>query len=368
MSERNMQILKDIVTIFPPVRRLRDNYRAVVRERDQAVHENKNLIDEHQKLIDENRNLIGEHQNVKELNSTEEKKLREGFLARENELLEHVRELELKQAGTIKIDYTYDFSIRYGYEDKPNHQLLERMFAEHHDVYEKQLQGLNELASFFQTIPIVKDDLNVCEPNWTNGFLPPIDAMFISSFLLKDKPRYYLEIGSGNSTRFAAKTKAHFGLDTKLISIDPNPRVEIDTICDKVIRKPLEYVDLEEFSCLSAGDMVFFDGSHRSFQNSDVTVFFMDVLPLLPAGVLVGIHDICLPLDYPPGWEKRYYNEQYLLACYLLANPNYCKILMPTFYVSLVAKELKDNLNDLFAMPPLKDTQCHGCAFWFVKN
>ena len=48
--------------------------------------------------------------------------------------------------------------------------------------------------------------------------------------------------------------------------------------------------------------MVFFDGSHRTFMNSDATVFFLEVLPTLPAGTLVGIHDIYLPDDYPADW------------------------------------------------------------------
>jgi hypothetical protein len=363
-----MQLIKDIATIFPPVRRLRDSFRSVVKERDDALIENKKLNDERQNLLAERQNLLDSNSKK----SVEEKKLTESWTARKNQLKERVRELELKleenQSGTIKLDYTYDFSIRYGYEQKPNHQPLEKMFAAEHGFFENQLQELNDTADFFKTIPTVKDDSKVCEPNWNNGFLPPLDAMFICSFVVKNKPRHYLEIGSGNSTRFAAKTKAYFNLDTNLISIDPNPRVEIDSICDKVIRKPLEYVDLNEFSCLKAGDVVFFDGSHRSFQNSDVTAFFMDVLPMLPAGVIIGVHDICLPLDYPPGWEKRYYNEQYLLACYLLANPHFCKILMPAYYVSKVATSLKNKVSDLFAVSPLKKNECHGCAFWFVKN
>src|SRR5260370_7237099 len=33
-------------------------------------------------------------------------------------------------------------------------------------------------------------------------------------------------------------------------------------------------------------------------------------LPMLPAGVLIHIHDIFLPFDYPPIWGWRAYNEQ----------------------------------------------------------
>lgn len=63
---------------------------------------------------------------------------------------------------------------------------------------------------------------------------------------------------------------------------------------------------------------MFFDGSHRCFQNSDVTAFFLDVMPRLPSGILIGIHDILWPQDYPPGWKDRYYSEQYVLGAYLL--------------------------------------------------
>lgn len=47
-------------------------------------------------------------------------------------------------------------------------------------------------------------------------------------------------------------------------------------------------------------DVVFLDGSHRVFMNNDASVFFLDGLPRLPPGVLVGVHDIFLPEDYGP--------------------------------------------------------------------
>ena len=70
--------------------------------------------------------------------------------------------------------------------------------------------------------------------------------------------------------------------------------------------------------------MLFIDSSHRSFTNSDVTAFYLDILPRLKSGVLIHIHDVFLPYDYPPEWSDRFYNEQYLLACVLLTrNPAY---------------------------------------------
>ena len=87
-------------------------------------------------------------------------------------------------------------------------------------------------------------------------------------------------------------------LKTTIMSIDPKPRAEIDSLCDRVMRLPLELCDLNLFRELEPGDILFFDGSHRIFANSDVTVFFIEVLPRLKPGVLVHVHDIFLPADY----------------------------------------------------------------------
>ena len=54
--------------------------------------------------------------------------------------------------------------------------------------------------------------------------------------------------------------------------------------------------------------------------NSDATTIFLDTIPRLRSGVLVEIHDVTLPYDYPTEWIDRYYSEQYLLAAYILAN------------------------------------------------
>ena len=73
------------------------------------------------------------------------------------------------------------------------------------------------------------------------------------------------------------------------------------------------------FDELEAGDFLFFDGSHHTFMNSDVVTLWLDILPRLKPGVVVHIHDIFMPYDYPSDWVERHYTEQYLLAVALLA-------------------------------------------------
>ncbi len=147
-------------------------------------------------------------------------------------------------------------------------------------------------------------------------------------------PKNYIEIGSGSSTKFAKKAIEDFNIGTYITSIDPEPRSEINILCDEIIRKPAESVSLDLFKKLDKNDILFIDNSHRSFMNSDATVVFLDILPRLKSGVLVHIHDIFLPNDYPPHWTERYYNEQYLLAAYLLAGGNKFEVVFPSYFIS----------------------------------
>jgi len=154
----------------------------------------------------------------------------------------------------------------------------------------------------------------------------------------------------------------------EIISIDPHPRREIDAICDRVLRQPFECADLDIFDGVQEGDIVFLDGTHHVFMNSDVVAFFLDVLPELPSGVLVGIHDIHLPDDYRPEHAERYCSEQYMLAAYLLGEPSWMRPVLPCWYVSHhpelggLARSLIPQ--SLVQARPL----AHGLIFWLMTQ
>ena len=69
------------------------------------------------------------------------------------------------------------------------------------------------------------------------------------------------------------------------------------------------------------------------FTNSDVAVIFLEVLPRLQPGVLVHLHDIFLPYDYPPEWRDRYYSEQYVLAAMLLGQTSRFNVALPNAFI-----------------------------------
>jgi predicted O-methyltransferase YrrM len=196
------------------------------------------------------------------------------------------------------------------------------------------LKAIEEFLPELARIPNTADEDDET-PNWHNWYLPALDGMLLYTLVRKLDPKTYLEVGSGFSTKFVRLAIRDGGLRTRIVSIDSAPRAAIDALSDETIRMPLESIDADYYAkSLSAGDIVFVDCSHRSFPNSDVTVFFTEVLPALPAGVIYGIHDIYLPLDYPAEYVGRFYNEQYLLASYLLGGHAGDELVFPGVGVS----------------------------------
>ena len=202
--------------------------------------------------------------------------------------------------------------------------------------YKNFINGLGAIGEFFAKI-LIEEPSGQGQgsvPFWSNTYMPPGDAIALCGFLVKYNPVIYMEIGSGNSTKFARRVISHFNLRTKIISIDPYPRAEIDTLCDEVVRAPAQMVPVSAFQSLRKDNILFIDGSHRCLQNSDVTYMFMEVLPAIQPGVILHFHDIFWPYDYPSEWTHRLYSEQYLLGALLLFGSGY-EILYSSQFVTL---------------------------------
>jgi hypothetical protein len=211
-------------------------------------------------------------------------------------------------------------------------------------------------------IGIADQCADLSQPQWVNDHLPAYDAIALGLMVLIEKPEIVLEIGSGNSTRFLRSVISFLGLDTRIISVDPAPRAEIDALCDHVIRRPLEQADHEVVRILKRKPLVFFDGSHRLLPNSDVSVFFTELLPAMAPGTVYGIHDIYLPFDYNPTFTARLYTEQYVLAAYLLGGGGGDRIELPLAYLTSsgdFAKALP--LGKQFSAP-------NGEGFWLRRS
>ena len=140
------------------------------------------------------------------------------------------------------------------------------------------------------------------------SWFPSLDAAVAYALVRERKPQRIIEVGSGHSTRILARAECGVG---EILAIDPMPRADIAGLPGvRVVPSTLQAAPPDVFDGLRAGDVLFIDSSHILMPGSDVDILFNRVLPRLPSGALVHIHDIFLPFDYPPTWGWRNYNEQ----------------------------------------------------------
>ncbi|MDR1112762.1 MAG: hypothetical protein LBL18_03250, partial [Bacteroidales bacterium] len=162
---------------------------------------------------------------------------------------------------TVHFEYKYNPCPRYGH-GKPAHPLLYEIIARQRTHYEELLNDFLAYSHNIQSIKPATDKARETEePVWNNEFLPGLDIIGIYGMLSHYKPKQYIEIGSGNSTKVARKAINEQNLKTEIISIDPYPRTDIDVISDKVIRQPFEDLEDNQFitDSLQENDILFID-------------------------------------------------------------------------------------------------------------
>ena len=147
------------------------------------------------------------------------------------------------------------------------------------------------------------------------------------------KPKQVIEIGSGHSTYMAAggmEANEKEGWSGSLISIEPYPhrrlREGFRSFSFELLDQKLQDVDLKVFRSLDAGDILFIDSTHVAVPGSDVVYEITKILPELKPGVIVHVHDICLPFETAWDWtfkDYRFWNEQYLLQAFLINNDDW---------------------------------------------
>ena len=207
-------------------------------------------------------------------------------------------------------------------------------------------------------------------PYLDNYYFGIMDAAVLFAIMQNHNPQHIVEIGSGISTRYMRYFKNQLGLNTKITCIDPMPRVDIKNVADTVITQPFENVISNDIPDLKSGDIIFLDGSHYVFQGNDTATFFFKLLPSLPAGVIIHIHDIYLPFDYSESVESQLWSEQYLLAALMQGGFNGFETLYPAYYMSQTNNEIKQALTEAnnkldHSDFSLEINHKEGYSFWF---
>jgi len=180
---------------------------------------------------------------------------------------------------------------------QPSYPAIEALFGAHEAQFAAVLDLVDVHAAAIEKLSALLNQ----------SWFPPLDAAVAFALVRDWHPRRIVEVGSGHSTRVLSAA-----IDGgEIRAIDPQPRADIAGLAGvEVVRSTLQAAPQASFDRLAAGDILFIDSSHILMPGSDVDLLLNRILPRLPSGALVHIHDIFLPFDYPALWGWRNYNEQ----------------------------------------------------------
>ena len=233
--------------------------------------------------------------------------------------------------------------------------------------YENQISLLKEFEKYYKDLPFDDKKSDNKRYHFNNGMYDYTDAIMLYSFIRHFSPKNIIEIGSGFSSAVMLDTKEIFNMETALIFVEPYPELlyslfkEKDNKNNKVLDTKVQHVPIEEFKKLNKNDILFIDSSHVSKTGSDVNYELFKILPNLNSGVIIHIHDIFYPFEYPKSWveEGRNWNENYLLRAFLSFNDSF-EILLFSDYMHKHYKEAFKNMPLTY-----KNT---GGNLWLIKK
>lgn len=186
------------------------------------------------------------------------------------------------------------------------------------------------------------------------------------------KPGKVIEIGSGMSSLVISKAvemnKTMSGVQGKHIMVDPYPQDFVKSLSTQgaeLTVSRVEMLDPEFFDQLRENDILFIDSSHSVRIGGDVNFLYLDILPRLAPGVVVHIHDINLPYEYPKVYAtsetfRQFWTEQYLLQSFLCFNDRY-EVMLALNYI------MTDHLDSFKKAFPFYNPDLHrfsSSSFW----
>ncbi|MBX3177326.1 MAG: class I SAM-dependent methyltransferase [Candidatus Hydrogenedentes bacterium] len=228
--------------------------------------------------------------------------------------------------------------VNHYYEPQFDHRELAGGYAKDRSLpgidwnVDGQLRMLGKFTHFGELAELEGRRLEGIPPfSYQNSLFSYGDADYWYQIIRAVKPKRIFEIGSGNSTivaRLALEMNREDDPDyaCKHVCIEPFESPWLDGSGVTLIRKPVEHVGGEFFLELDEDDILFIDSSHIIRPQGDVLFEYLELLPSLKPGVIVHIHDIFSPKNYPEQWiarDVRFWNEQYLLEAFLSHNASW---------------------------------------------
>lgn len=219
------------------------------------------------------------------------------------------------------------------------HARQDAIFAPHKaldgiDIREQhQLDFVTQIARWTPLLPFEREPVAGLRYHYGNNAFVSGDAIVYASMLFTYKPKRILEVGSGYSSALALDVCDLIdGYHPEIRFIDPYPQLVRKLVANNVSanvsieEKFVQDIPPDDLSYLEDGDFYFMDTTHIVKTGSDVIYHFEEVLPRLAKGVIIHLHDIFYPMEYPESWvtkDRLSWNEIYYFRAFLTNNPDY---------------------------------------------
>lgn len=224
---------------------------------------------------------------------------------------------------------------------------------------------LDSLGRYGDELKEVPTETTAGRYYWNNPAFGGGDASLLYSFIRHYQPKRIVEIGSGYSTLIGLQALRE-NASGAYQCIEPYPLPFVQELAEsgtvELFSTSVQEIELNFFETLEENDILFIDSTHVCKTGSDVVYEFLKIVPRLRRGVVVHVHDIFHPFDYPRNWvvEKQiFWNEQYLLLALLCGNPSF-KMLLSN-QACARSTRLRQSFSEAFPHSPVQG----GGSFWF---
>lgn len=203
--------------------------------------------------------------------------------------------------------------------------------------------------------------------HYRNSFFGPLDAAALHAMIRRHRPRRIVEVGCGMSTLLALRAEAMNGAGScEHVCIEPYEAPWLAELPVRLVRATAESADVALIESLEADDILFIDSSHMIRPQGDVLTEVLDWLGRLKPGVVVHIHDVFTPRDYPIVLlrdHRFFWNEQYLVEAFLAFNQHF-EVLLPMYHMYLSQRDR------LIARCPVQadPRMLPPTSFWFRRT
>lgn len=204
-----------------------------------------------------------------------------------------------------------------------------------------------------------------------NPVFGPVDAEVLYCTIRSSQPKKIVEVGSGQSSvvidlALQQNQASDSAYSCTFDVVDPYPSPNLSRLqhVSTVHAAAVEDMPLTLFADLGPNDILFIDSSHVVRIGNDVHFEYLKVLPSVAKGVLVHVHDIFLPAEYPRDWivnRRRFWNEQYVLQAFLSYNSAF-EIVLAAHYLHLFHR---GKLSRTF---PSNQESTHGPGSFWIRR